>query len=85
MLRLDGKLARIRSGAYSRSNFILAAALDSEMGPGIQGAGPARTGEPPVLVADVSRLHGATGFQPRFKIEDTLAAALSYWRAVEHT
>jgi len=46
MLRLDGKLARIRSGAYSRSNFILAAALDSEMGPGIQGAGPARAGEP---------------------------------------
>ena len=39
MLRLDGKLARIRSGAYSRNNFVLAAALDSEMGPGIQGAG----------------------------------------------
>ena len=44
MLRLDGKLARIRSGAYSRANFVLAAALDSEMGPGIQGAGPARSG-----------------------------------------
>ena len=46
MLRLDGKLARIRSGAYARNNFVLAAALDSENGPGIQGAGPARSGEP---------------------------------------
>ena len=46
MLRLDGKLARIRSGAYRRADFILAAALDSEMGPGLQGAGPARSGEP---------------------------------------
>ena len=46
MLRLDGKLARIRSGAYSRNNFVLAAALDSEMGPGIQGVGPARSGGP---------------------------------------
>ena len=44
MLRLDGKLARIRSGAYARNNFVLAAALDSENGPGIQGAGPARSG-----------------------------------------
>jgi hypothetical protein len=46
MLRLDGKLARIRSGAYGRANFILAAALDSEMGPGLQGAGPPRPGAP---------------------------------------
>ena len=45
MLRLDGKLARIRSGAYSRANFVLAAALDLEMGPGIQGAGPDRSGQ----------------------------------------
>jgi nucleoside-diphosphate-sugar epimerase len=49
------------------------------------GSLPARPGEPPVLVADVSRLRGETGFQPRFKLEDTLAAALSYWRVVEHT
>lgn len=49
------------------------------------GSLPARPGEPPVLVADVSRLRGGTGFQPRFKLEDTLAATLSYWRAVEHT
>ena len=46
MLRLDGKLARIRSGAYKRADFVLAAALDSEMGPGLQGAGPARAGAP---------------------------------------
>ena len=46
MLRLDGKLARIRSGAYRRADFVLAAALDSEKGPGIQGAGPARPGAP---------------------------------------
>ena len=46
MLRLDGKLARIRSGAYKRADFILAGALDSEMGPGLPGVGPARRGEP---------------------------------------
>jgi hypothetical protein len=48
MLRLDGKLARIRSGAYRRADFILAAALDSEMGPGLPGVGraPASSGAP---------------------------------------
>ena len=42
MFRLDEKLARIRAGQYRRADFIIAAALDSEMGPGLHGVGPAR-------------------------------------------
>ena len=35
MLRLDEKLARIRAGAYRRSDFIIADAKDPDMGPGL--------------------------------------------------
>jgi hypothetical protein len=42
MYRLDEKLARIRAGQYRRADFIIAAALDSEMGPGLHGFGLAR-------------------------------------------
>src|ERR1700733_6456423 len=43
MVRLDGKLARIRSGAYKRSDFIIADAKDPDMGPGLHAVGPAPT------------------------------------------
>ncbi len=42
MFRLDDKLARIRSGAYRRSDFIIADAKDPDMGPGLHAVGPAR-------------------------------------------
>ena len=43
MFRLDDKLARIRSGAYRRSDFIIADAKDPDMGPGLHAVGPATT------------------------------------------
>lgn len=42
MIRLDDKLARIRGGAYRRSDFIIADAKDPDMGPGLHAVGPAR-------------------------------------------
>ena len=44
MVRLDDKLARIRAGAYRRSDFIIADAKDPDMGPGLHAVGPARAG-----------------------------------------
>jgi hypothetical protein len=41
MVRLDDKLARIRSGTYRRSDFIIADAKDPDMGPGLHAVGPA--------------------------------------------
>ncbi len=43
MFRLDDKLARIRSGAYRRSDFIIADAKDPDMGPGLHAVGPAQS------------------------------------------
>jgi hypothetical protein len=45
MFRLDDKLARIRSGAYRRSDFIIADAKDPDMGPGLHAHGPAPTAD----------------------------------------
>ena len=45
MFRLDDKLARIRSGAYQRSDFIIADAKDPDMGPGLHAHGPAPTAD----------------------------------------
>jgi hypothetical protein len=45
MVRLDDKLARIRDGAYRRSDFIIADAKDPDMGPGLHAHGPAPTAE----------------------------------------
>jgi len=42
MYRLDDKLARIRGGAYKRTDFIIADAKDPDMGPGLHAVGPAR-------------------------------------------
>jgi hypothetical protein len=45
MFRLDDKLARIRSGVYRPSDFIIADAKDPDMGPGLHAVGSAY-GEP---------------------------------------
>ena len=42
MLRLDQKLARIHSGAYRRTDFIIADAKDPDMGPSLGAHGPNR-------------------------------------------
>ena len=42
MTRLDTKLANIRAGRYTRSDFIIADAKDADMGSGITGPGPKR-------------------------------------------
>ncbi|MBV8106643.1 MAG: hypothetical protein JO223_18830 [Hyphomicrobiales bacterium] len=42
MYRLDDKLARIRAGAYKRTDFIIADAKDPDMGPGLHAVGSAR-------------------------------------------
>ncbi len=41
-MRLDKKLARIHSGAYTRKDFIIADAKDPDMGPGLHAVGPKR-------------------------------------------
>lgn len=42
MTRLDQKLARIRGGAYKRSDFIIADAKDGDMGSGVTATAPKR-------------------------------------------
>lgn len=42
MFRLDEKLSRIRSGKYTRGDFIIADAKDPDMGPSIAACGPKR-------------------------------------------
>ena len=42
MKRLDTKLARIRSGQYKRTDFIIADAKDGDMGPSLTSSGPNR-------------------------------------------
>jgi hypothetical protein len=43
MTRAEAKLARIRAGQYTRSDFIIADAKDSDMGPSMTWTGPLRT------------------------------------------
>jgi hypothetical protein len=45
MVRLDDKLARIRAGNHRQTDFIIAAALDPDMGPGLHAVGPARAND----------------------------------------
>jgi hypothetical protein len=42
LTRLDQKLARIRAGRYTKSDFIIADAKDGDMGPSLTSAGPKR-------------------------------------------
>lgn len=41
---------------------------------------PDRPGEPPFVVANVSRLHGEVGFRSTYSLEDGLSDALHFWR-----
>jgi len=41
-MRLDEKLAKIRAGHYTRSDFVIADAKDPDMGPGLHAIGPLR-------------------------------------------
>ena len=45
MTRLDQKLARIRAGQYSRSDFIIADAKDGDMGPSLTSTGAKRAAD----------------------------------------
>lgn len=45
------------------------------------GALPDRTGDPPRLCADVTRLRATTGWAPRYDLEAGLAHTLEWWRA----
>ncbi len=56
-LRVDRKLASIRSGNYRPADFIIADAKDGEMGGGIRVAGPAR--DPKTGVADGFKSYAA--------------------------
>jgi GDP-4-dehydro-6-deoxy-D-mannose reductase len=42
-----------------------------------------RSGDPPMLVGDASRLTTATGWRPEIPFEKTIDDLLDYWRAVE--
>ena len=45
------------------------------------GARPLPANEPPMLVADVSRLHDELGWRPRIALEDGLRECVEWWRA----
>lgn len=45
------------------------------------GALPAPAGEPPLLAADVTRLHTEVGWQPRYTLAEGLARTIDWWRA----
>lgn len=49
MFRLDEKLARIRAGAYTRADFVIADAKDPDMGPSIAASGMLRDKDNTVL------------------------------------
>ena len=44
------------------------------------GALPDRPGDPPLLVADVTRLRGEVGFRPRYTLADGLTATVRWWQ-----
>jgi nucleoside-diphosphate-sugar epimerase len=46
-----------------------------------RGALPTCVGEPPVLVADVSRLRDEVGFRPHVDLPDGIAHTVAWWRA----
>jgi nucleoside-diphosphate-sugar epimerase len=45
-----------------------------------RGALPDRPGDPPLLLADVTRLRDEVGFRPRWGLADGLAATVQWWR-----
>jgi nucleoside-diphosphate-sugar epimerase len=44
------------------------------------GTRPSATGDPPVLVADVSRLRDEVGWRPRLSLEEGLRDCVTWWR-----
>jgi nucleoside-diphosphate-sugar epimerase len=44
------------------------------------GARPTTPGDPPLLVADVSRLRDELGWRPRLRLEEGLSEAVNWWR-----
>jgi nucleoside-diphosphate-sugar epimerase len=48
-----------------------------------RGGRPDRPGEPPLLLADVTRLREEVGFRPRWGLDDGLAATVRWWRQRE--
>jgi nucleoside-diphosphate-sugar epimerase len=44
------------------------------------GSEPLRSGEPPVLVADVRRLADEVGFRPRMSLQEGIAETVAWWR-----
>ena len=44
------------------------------------GARPTRASEPPLLVADVSRLRDELGWRPRIALDDGLRECVNWWR-----
>jgi len=63
MKRLDEKLAHIRGGGYTRKDFIIADAKDSDMGPSLTGAGPRRAADGRI-----------TGYRTRAEFVDQIRA-----------
>jgi len=47
------------------------------------GALPAAPNDPPVLVADVGRMHNEVNWRPRFNLADGLADAVTWWKEHE--
>jgi nucleoside-diphosphate-sugar epimerase len=47
-----------------------------------RGALPERAGEPPALLADVTRLRDEVGFRPEMGLADGITETVSWWRAV---
>jgi nucleoside-diphosphate-sugar epimerase len=45
-----------------------------------RGAVPDRPGDPPRVVADISRLQDEVGFVARWQLSDGLADTVSWWR-----
>jgi nucleoside-diphosphate-sugar epimerase len=44
------------------------------------GALPAPAGEPPIIVAEISRLRDEVGWRPSFTLEDGIAQTVDWWR-----
>jgi len=44
------------------------------------GALPERAGDPPVLVADTTRLRSAVGWKPKASLDEALASTVNWWR-----
>jgi nucleoside-diphosphate-sugar epimerase len=62
-----GEIARLAANSRSRPDMLQF------------GAVPARPGEPPQLMADVSRLRDEVGFTPRYALNETIESAFEYW------